>query len=600
MLLSPLIGFLVLRMRSMSPPGLLDPGIHTIYILDPRDVFFRYAQAYASTARLREGARAGFLVPARISYLLFGGVGGFYVFRWTLAVLAAGSAYLLLRRCYGRLAGVAGIIAVLSSPVLIEAWGTDYPDSAAVSYLLAGLACLAMPSAPSRRRVWMSAGAFFLVMATWSHGMGALLTVATIVAYLAVRVLRGRPGLLLDIGILAAVAVVTTVLLMGGSKLVLGQFDFVKPTIESIRFLSKPAQEALWHSTSARWAPYVAYLLVLPAMVLAYAVTFAIRRRRPEADGVTDTPVGSAPEARPPRIATPQLVVGLALAVQVVLSAFMQFVGKLQTLEMHYFSSTLWAAALLALAIVLVELMDRAGGRYAQVVPCAVLLVVPLVYALVRPTVPTFGWWPYGWLLVGLIVLSVLIASSGGRLRDKAGSWLATGIGLAGVVICGFVLTIANQPNHPQFAGTAVDPPPVYADALGSSGTVFVEEYRIGTELPSFVGNATYRGEQLLMWTKWEDNQIEIDELGEYHGAFNMLPHDPPYLTTNIRQDLDYRRPAELLLLDTTRDWMAQAVASLAPYGPTVVRSAVLRSGNYVLYVELLALHEYPPVTGAP
>ena len=70
---SPAAAFFGLRLTLMAPPDLNDPAMHTTFIIDPHDIFFRYAAVFQPTERLREGARVGFLVPGRIAYLLFGG-----------------------------------------------------------------------------------------------------------------------------------------------------------------------------------------------------------------------------------------------------------------------------------------------------------------------------------------------------------------------------------------------------------------------------------------------------------------------------------------------------------------------------------------------
>ena len=179
-LASPGVLYAVLRLRGMAPPQLPDPSMHTTFIIDPHDIFTRYQALFTPSSRLREAARVGFLVPARVAYLLFGAVPGFFVFRYVLALIAIVPVYVLLKKLYGRGAGFVGIAVVMSSPVVITAWGTDYPDSAAISYLTGGLAALALSWEGTRWRLgWLVGGGVLLTMAVWSHGASVPLVVVT-------------------------------------------------------------------------------------------------------------------------------------------------------------------------------------------------------------------------------------------------------------------------------------------------------------------------------------------------------------------------------------------------------------------------------------
>ena len=309
--LSPAVATLVLRLRLMAPSVLPDPALHTSYIVEGRDVFMRYP-SLAGEGLLREGGRVGFLVPARLAYLAFGAVPGFFVTRYVLALIAVGPVYLLLRRLYGPAAGVAGIVVVLSSPVVVTAWGTDYPDSAVISYALGAMACLVMPSAPRWRRAWLAAAGVLMTLAVWSHLIGVPLAGATLAAWLGVRLVRERAGLPGDVAVLAGVAAAVTGLLVLASAVMFGYANFFVLTWNGYRFLSQPSLTAMNHSANWRWASYVAYLLVPPAVVGAFAVAVAGRGRA---------------------LRTPVLMVGVMAATQLTVYALLQFAGSVQALE---------------------------------------------------------------------------------------------------------------------------------------------------------------------------------------------------------------------------------------------------------------------------
>jgi hypothetical protein len=576
--LSPAVAALVLRLRLMARSDLPDPAMHTIYIVDPRQVFTRYAAAYASTARLREGARVGFLEPARLACLAFGAVPGFFVLRYLLALIAVGPVYLLLRRCYGRPAGVAGVLVVLSSPVLVTAWGTDYPDSAVVSYAAGALACLAMPCSPRWRRWWLAAAGVLLTASVWAHGVAVPLVGATMVAYLGVRLRRDRAGLPGDLALLAGVAAAVTGLLAVGSELLFGRADFIATTWQAYGFLSQPSQLALWHSANWRWAPYVAYLLVPPAVLGGFAVAVARRGRA---------------------VATPVLLVGVVAATQLVVYIGLQFLGNVQTLEEHYFSSTLWAGVCLAFAITVAELARPLSDRpLARWLPAAVLLAVPLCYEA-GPHVPAFGWAPLGVILAVAVIAAALAARRCGGLRRPLPAAAGLGAALAAFAGASLVLTVAPIPRHPALSDTIFDPPPSYATALGGSWATYLDTYRIAVALPLFAGPASYQGEQILTW--WplsKASSITFTEyVGMYHSRFNTLPSTPPDLTVADRAMLSSRRPAEVLLFNTSAASFPAALRNLGRFHPFLVRATVLRSGPLVLHVWLIRLGSYyhPP-----
>ena len=106
---------------------------------------------------------------------------------------------------------------------------------------------------------------------------------------------------------------------------------------------------------------------------------------------------------------------------------WLQFVGTVQTLEQHYFSSTLWAGVCLAFAITVAELARPLSDRpLARWLPAAVLLAVPLGYEA-DPHVPSFGWLPLGAILAAAVIVAAVAARGCARLSRPLAAAAATG-----------------------------------------------------------------------------------------------------------------------------------------------------------------------------
>jgi hypothetical protein len=567
-LISPALVYFVLRLREMSNLDLPDPAFHTGDIVAPHDLITRYYGVFAATARNREVARVGFLIPARLAYLAFGAVPGFLATRYFFALVAIVPTYLLLRRLYGVAAGALGIVVIMSCPVIVTAWGTDYPDSAAVSYLCGALACLAMPSVNPWRRVWLALAGCLMALAIWSFVGALTVVVCTLGCYALIDLLRAPRKLPLDAAVLAGAFLLTTVLLVPLSGVLLGNFDYVSATVGSLGYLHGVASH--WASSNWHWALHRDYLLVPVAVGAIWAAVF-LRRR------FTDIP-------------TAQLLIGLACCVQFLVFAVLQFGGHLWLLEDHYNSSMLWASVCLALTVSCSELCRPLfANAVARWIPPLAFLLVPLAFEAHRH-VPVFAWAPVGFVVAAAAVSAVAVA----RLVSRGhGSSLAAVAAAVAVAVSVLVLTIARGPEHAPIKGTVSYVAPGYAESLGGSVGNLVADYRVSTELPAFVGNATYPGDQMLMWWPRAESWTLEEPVGIYHLEINSLPSNPPVLTGADRWMLTRRRPAQVLLLSTTGTQFPGALRALGSYRARLVRATVLRSGRVVVYAWLLTLGSF-------
>jgi hypothetical protein len=605
-LASPAVLFGILRPMAMAPVQLPDPSMHSTFIFDPGGLFSRFGSAL-SPEIMGDSARVGFLLPARLSYLLFGAVPGFFVYRYFLALIAVIPVYLLLRKLYGPWAGWVGIFVVISSPVVLATWGSDYSSSAAISYLTGGLGALALSLEGGRwTKSWLlGAGALF-TLAVWTDGICALLVLAAFVAYFGIRLLRDRRLLAMDALAVCGVAVVVTVVLAAGSKLLLGWWNIIQVSIKATRQLDTPQMIQAYHSTSWAWAPYDLYLLVPPAVAVCYFIMFAGRTR----------------------MRSSVALVGGAGSLQLLLFAYLQFFGHLWVLELPLFSCLLWSSTNLMLALVVSESVAiwtrRIGsGSYrtdngvlaspprrvrvaAISIPALIVLAVPLAYEA-SPRAPALTWFPWGYIIALTAIAAAAVARQSAGWTNHArhasirrrSDWIGSIAASATVIIVGatLILTVAPGANHTPPRNTKPKVLAYYSLALGGADARYLEEYRVDSEIPAFVGKPAYRGERLVMWSQYSEYPSMSGPVGLYDCATNCVRGSFPSLDTADEVQINGRRPGQMLLMKLNNsDGFNQAVKSLTPYGPVVVRRAVLGNSNYRLNIWLINLtrFDYP------
>ncbi|HZD03153.1 MAG TPA: glycosyltransferase family 39 protein [Actinomycetes bacterium] len=565
LLASPLAAFFGLHVASMMRPGMIDPYLYTAYAQNGPDLITRYGDHFYYWVRL------GFLLPARASYLAFGAVPGFYVLRYLLALVAVVPVYLLLRRLHGRAAGALAVAVVLSSPVVLRAWGTDYPDSAATSYLFAGTACLAMPAASRRGRLlWVTVAGLSLSLALHSQAISAPLIAALVLAYAAVHLRRAPLDTLAHLGLMALCALAVTGGLAALAQQVFGSSDIITPTLRAARHFQTPREVAKWHSTNWRWVLSDPYLLVLPAVVAGWCIARLGRGR-------------SAPPA--------ELAVVVAVALQGLAYTWLQFFGNSATLEYYFYSSMLWPGVCLVSAFLLVALCAPLLRRAATAaLPAALVVLLALVIAHLNAWVQ-FEIVPVGALVVAGVLALVLVS------RLVPGNDAVTATVVALVVAGCFALTIGKPHVTQRLQGQTKLPQVRYDMVIGGDGRAELDSYRVASKLHLVVPPARFRGDDLMVWRPPVPGNRLNEPAAQYLWNINSLRVTMPDLRPADVKVLRERRPRLLVLLSDTGREFPSALRSLsaASFEPAVLRTDVLTGTSQRLHVWVVELGSLAP-----
>jgi 4-amino-4-deoxy-L-arabinose transferase-like glycosyltransferase len=567
--IAPVAVFVVLRVRPMAQVNSIDPFLHMAYIEHGRELIDRFGTV-GFTANY-QWARVGFIIPAHVFFRLFGAVTGFYAFRYALALLAVVPVYLLFRRLHGPRAGWIAVLLVLTCPIILVAWGSDYPDSAAVSYLLAGTACLVMPAPPRWRRLWVLAAGALFALALHSHVVTALAAGGAVVGYVVVFWRRPILASLLDVLLLGTAVLAITAILVIGSYRYYGQLNVFAPTIDALVRYRVPSEIAKFHSTTWKWMLYDVYLLVPPAVIAAWvALSWRLRDRLPREEAA--------------------IVLGsLATLVAYTLA---EFVGRNWTLEYYFYTSLLFAGGILVLATVVVRISGpllRSSAWAWAVAPIGLVIVVPV---LLRPLRPVMQFeLPIAAVIAMVVVALAFTART--RLADTA----ARRLPVVAILLVALTALMTGEPlQRPFFPGQMPLAIPDYGSVLFTDGGSVVDDYAVASQLRTVVPSAQSEPGAMVMW--WpQSHQPVIDQAAaQYLWVDDALTATMPALDDAQVAYLLAKDTRWLVLLGDDGREFGPAMEQLQARGFTATtwREQELRSASVSMRVRVVELTGRP------
>ena len=557
LLAAPILLLFPLRARLFGQPDMVDPYLHTAVIEHGRDLAQRFGVGD------RQLTRAGFTVPGRLTNAAFGDLGGYYAWRYLLVLVAIVPAYLLFARLRGRPAGAVAVVAVIGSPVVVQAWSTDYPMSSAISYLIAGYCCLVMPADVRRHRIaWVGLGGAFLGLAVYSHVVALPLVAIAVLAWTAYTLALERGNALYELGALLVAAAVVSGGLSLLSSALFGAPDLWSPTWRAFSDLRSAQSVALYHSTNWRWILDAPHLLV-PALVALMWSALALRRHN-----------GFRAQER---------FFAALLASQVILSIYLQFFREQWVLEFHYYFSLLWPPVVLVATSTVCEL-SRAllrDLRWRRWLPAGLVIGIPLVLATLHIRV-SFRF------VVASVTIGLAIAGIAALARLDARGRSAAAV--AGFLVVMYLVTVAQSPaKSPPRRGQAALPKPHYELVFGHPSTHERDLYLAASDLNDIVPAPSESGVPLLLWgpARWPQSlSVAAAQYGWLSNAVLGMPNLSPADVARI----ETVRPDVLVLLSTHETDLDRGVAALRTAFPDskVVSSARLHHGGQALVARVV------------
>lgn len=260
----------VSHLARFNPPNATDPWIYTGAMWN-FDFLYRF---FANTYYL---SRLPWIIPGYLLNQAFSPETSFFVLHICFALVAAGSAFAIARRVYGRTAAFTAFGALITSLLFYDSYSTDYPDGAQITFLLLGLAFAVFAYRGAWSRTKLGLAGFFTTAAVGTNLFSGLLVGGLALLY-ALFVATGLEvdvrARLVDAAGFVAGAAALIVACGAFARAHGGPFLFFKPSFAAISSISTAASKPSGNA----WIRVEPRLLV-PVFFLAFvAISFRPKR----------------------------------------------------------------------------------------------------------------------------------------------------------------------------------------------------------------------------------------------------------------------------------------------------------------------------------
>lgn len=567
---APVVAFWIFGVEPFFRQNGVDPFLYIGYAWDGQDIWARYGPTYYAV-------RFALLMPMRLSTVLFGVEGGYFVMRYLLALAAAVAVYLPLRRLSGRAAGWLGVGLLLWCPMFLRALMTTYSDTTGLPATMVLFAALLLSVGPLRRRsAWMVVAGLAYGVAIHSNPILAVVAGTMLLPWAVVEIPRRRSRILLDgLVVLAGVVAVTLVGVIYYRER-FGDADIFSPSLDAIRNLSGKGGEA-FRAPDYSWLSFRYHLYLPPVVLIAWVITRWGRWR------------------------STHEIERVAVASLAAMSAFFvvhQFLLGSSSLETYYYTSYLVGPLLVSLVVVLAALAEGFERGHAVLWSAALLAVLLPVARNLWFRRLQFDFWPAVPLLVSA-VLAVLVAARLWRAAPgRSPRWLA-GSAIGAMVVVTTLFLLAAPFSPPLGAKQKFRYDPYYHLAIGNGDDSGLGWYELTFDLINHTPPLAARGAHVLFW--YPDgppmlNAIQSAYLwrsSAWQSTFEGMPFMDAWRIARLREE----KVRYLVLLGETPEQLDAGVAALSQAGVVVEMEnrTTFHRERQTVYFDVVRISVPPP-----